>query len=164
MNQSKFFSSTIVDSHKQLDRVLDSSDFYDVLGIDESSCLVLKDSQVLNSKCIQSCSAFVYSASKLVLWRTLLHLSSAFAGYDRRRTRLCLCDTDSLIVSTSRELHLSEKKQLTSIQKEADFDQTKTVLFDNTDIAMRSAQLYYKVFRQLMDASNLDEGNSNTKH
>ena len=95
MNQSKFFSSLIVDSEKQLDRVMDSIDFFDIFGIDESSCLVLRDSLVVNSKCIQSCSAFVYSASKLILWRTYLHLSSAFAGYDRRRTRLALTDTDS---------------------------------------------------------------------
>ena len=161
MNQSKFFTSTIVHSEKQLDRLMESSDFYDVLGIDESSALILRDSRVLNSKCIQSCSAFVYSASKLILWRTFLHLSSAFAGYDRRRTRLALTDTDSAIISTSRELHTYEKKQLAHIQKEANSDPTKTVLFDDTDIAMRSAKLYYKTFRRLMDASNLDEGNSN---
>ena len=95
MNQSKFLTSTIVDSEKQLDRVLESTDFFDIIGIDASSCLVLNDSRVLNSKCVQSVSAFVYSASKLVLWRTFLHLSSAFAGYDRRRTRLALTDTDS---------------------------------------------------------------------
>ena len=69
-----------------------------------------------------------------------------------------------MIISTSRPLHTFEKRELTRIEKEADSDQNKNILFDNTNIAMRSAKIYYKVFRQLIDASNLDEGNNNTTH
>ena len=94
MNQSKFLLSKVIDSEKMFDKALEDESFYDILPIDKQACLCLYDSMVLNSKCIQSCPAFVYSASKLILWRTYLFIASAFAGYDRRRTRLTLTDTD----------------------------------------------------------------------
>lgn len=162
MNQSKFLSSKVIDSEKQFDKALEDESFYDILPIDKQACLCLHDSMVLNSKCIQSCPAFVYSASKLILWRTYLFIASAFAGYDRRRTRLTLTDTDSMIISTSRPLHKAEEKELTHIQRKADIDKTKTTLFDDTNIALNSAKVYYKIFRRIIDPSNLDQGKINT--
>ena len=53
-----------------------------------------------------------------------------------------------------------EEKELTRIQQETNLDQSKITIFDNTDIAMRSAKLYYKVFRRIIDPSNLDQGNN----
>ena len=68
----------------------------------------------------------------------------------------------SIIISTSRPLHKVEEKELTRIQRETNIDPTKQILFDNTEIAMRSAKLYYNIFRRILDPSNLDQGNNNT--
>ena len=63
----------------------------------------------------------------------------------------------SFILSTSRELHDYEKRELKRIQHDNIVNQLN-VTYDNTNIAIKSAQIYYSVFRQILDPSNLDQG------
>ena len=94
---------------------------------------------------------------KMILWRCFFYVAAAFAGFDRRRVRCCLTDTDSFILSTSRELHEYEKRELKRIQHDNIVNQSN-VAYDETNIAIESAQLYYSVFRNILDPSNLDQG------
>ena len=47
----------------------------------------------------------IYLSHQLILWRSFYFIAANMAGYDRSRVRLLLSDTDSLVISTSRNFH-----------------------------------------------------------
>ena len=152
MDSNKFTDIKISNDLNSFRKFTEDPRFFNLIRVNQSTAIFIFDGKTTICDNPIYVPAKVYSTSKQYIWKSYLMLGTRLAKYALSNSRLCLTDTDSLLISSQRQRSRFEEqeiRQLLQTNTKIPFHQSRTGKFLGHSLI--------KVFGDVLDYSSIDK-------
>ena len=152
MNSNKFVDIRLSSDIKSFLEFVEDPRFFNFIRINETTAIMIFDGKTICCNNPIYVPAKVYSISKQYLWKSLMTFGTRFAKYGLSNARLCLTDTDSILISSQRQRSKFEEQQIRKLIE------TRTQIpFHESRTGQFLGHNQIKIFGDVLDWSSLDK-------
>ena len=152
LNSDKFVDIKISCDLKSFMKFVEDPRFFNFIRVNETTAIIIFDGKTICCDNPIYVPAKVYSISKQYIWKSYLTFGTRLAKYALSNSRLCLTDTDSLLISFQRQQSKFEEQEIRHLLKT-----NKQIPFHHSKTGKFLGHALIKVFGDILDWSSLDK-------